>query len=98
MRLWLHVLESGNYHIGAIENSHISGRTTNSPITDFALKLMSSKAHEREDFVVNYKAETINGKTLKGSTFFIKDEEGNLKDYFVSTKTLVNTKTCLKKY
>lgn len=74
----LHVLEAGNYHIGAIENNHISGRTTNSPVTDFALKLMSTKAHERDDFVVNYKAETINGKKLKGSTFFIKDEDGNL--------------------
>lgn len=74
----LHVLDSGNFHIASIENSHVSGRSLNSPITGFALELIQSKKHLTQDYVLNYKAQTINGKSLKGSTFFIKGKNGRL--------------------
>lgn len=65
---------SDDSSIIAIENSHISGRTTNSPITDFALDVIKSKAYLREDYELNYKASTSN-RNVNGSTFFIKDGE-----------------------
>lgn len=74
----LHVLDTDNYHIAAIENNHISGRTINSPITGFALELIKSKKHLTEDYVVDYKSQTVNGKNLKGSTFFIRGKDGSL--------------------
>ena len=74
----LHVLDSGKFHIAAIENSHVSGRTIHSPITGFALELIQSKKHKVQDYVLNYKSQTINGKQLKGSTFFIKGKNGEL--------------------
>lgn len=74
----LHVLDAGNFHIAAIENSHVSGRNIHSPITGFALELIQSKKHKVQDYVLNYKSQTINGKQLKGSTFFIKGPQGEL--------------------
>ncbi|WEG74144.1 helix-turn-helix transcriptional regulator [Vagococcus intermedius] len=69
-----HVLETDNYHIAAIENNHVSGRTVNSPITGFALELIKSGTYIDKDFVTDYKTQTVNGTNLKGSTFFIKNE------------------------
>lgn len=74
----LHVLDADNFHIAEIENSHISGRSCQSPITGFALELIQSQQHLTKDFIVNYKAQTVNGKRLRGSTFFLKDEHGDL--------------------
>lgn len=74
----LHVLDSGNFHIATIENSHVSGRTIHSPLTGFALESIQAQKHINQDYVVNYKVQTISGKPLKGSTFFIKGENGEL--------------------
>lgn len=73
-----HVLETDNYHIAAIENNHISGRTVNSPITGFALELIKSGSYINKDFVTDYKTQTVDGTKLKGSTFFIKNEYQDL--------------------
>ncbi|MGX7031467.1 helix-turn-helix transcriptional regulator [Vagococcus zengguangii] len=74
----LHVLEKDNYHIAAIENNHISGRTLNSPVTGFALELIQSNHHLTQEFIVNYKSQTINGHELRGATFFIKGSNNQL--------------------
>ncbi|MGX6962683.1 helix-turn-helix transcriptional regulator [Vagococcus xieshaowenii] len=74
----LHILEKDNYHIAAIENSHISGRSLNSPVTEFALELIQDNRHLDKDYVVNYKAQTVNGQALRGATFFIKNEDKQL--------------------
>lgn len=67
-----HIISKKGSYIAAIENSHISGRTIDSPLTAFASKLLQEKAYLKQDFLCHYKAQTKENKLLNGSTFFIK--------------------------
>lgn len=67
-----HIISKKGSYIAAIENSHISGRTIDSPLTAFASKLLQEKAYLKKDFLCHYKAQTKENKLLNGSTFFIK--------------------------
>lgn len=70
-----HIISKKGSYIAAIENSHISGRTIDSPLTAFASKLLQEKAYLKKDFLFHYKAQTKENKLLNGSTFFIKKGE-----------------------
>lgn len=70
-----HIISKKGSYIAAIENSHISGRTIDSPLTAFASKLLQEKAYLKKDFLCHYKAQTKENKLLNGSTFFIKKGE-----------------------
>ncbi|EFR43628.1 helix-turn-helix transcriptional regulator [Streptococcus pseudoporcinus] len=75
----LHVIDENDIYIGEIVNNHISGRTTNSPLTAFALELINNKVYQRQDFVTNYKAiVSPQNKEVRGSTLFIKNASGQL--------------------
>lgn len=67
-----HIVSKEGSYIAAIVNNHISGRTLNSPLTDFGSKLIQEKAYLRQDFLCNYKALTKDNELVNGSTFFIK--------------------------
>lgn len=67
-----HIISKKGSYIAAIENSHISRRTIDSPLTAFASKLLQEKAYLKQDFLCHYKAQTKENKLLNGSTFFIK--------------------------
>lgn len=67
-----------SYYIAAIENPSVSGRTINSPITGFALKLITDGVYKEKDFVTNYKAVDKKHNTIQGSTFFIKNHQDTL--------------------
>ncbi len=69
-------LKSDSPAIVAIVNEHISGRRIGSPLTNAALQMLSSKAYETSDFLCNYKGITEDGRILRSSTMFIKDETG----------------------
>ncbi|MFV0480976.1 MAG: transcriptional regulator [Campylobacteraceae bacterium] len=69
-----HAIEDEGSSIVAIANSHISGRTLNSPLTAFASKLIQEKAYLDKDFLCDYKASVGKSKIINGSTFFIKDD------------------------
>lgn len=71
----LHVIEENNVRIEAIVNGQLSGRTTNSPLTKFALELIESKTYLEKDYVTSYKTVTNSGKILQGATFFIKSDD-----------------------
>ncbi|CNE58445.1 helix-turn-helix transcriptional regulator [Yersinia pseudotuberculosis] len=75
----LHDLRDLDKSIVAIKNNHITGRQIGGTITDFALKLIHEKSWEERDFIINYKGR-IPGKSenIRASTFFIKDEEGEI--------------------
>lgn len=75
----LHDLRDLDKSIIAIKNNHITDRQIGGTITDFALKLIHEKSWKDRDFIVNYKG-TIPGKSgnIRASTFFIKDEEGEI--------------------
>ena len=63
--------------IVAIANGHISGRRVGGPLTDASLQMLSSRAYESNDFLCNYRGIAGNGRVLRSSTLFIKNEEGN---------------------
>lgn len=74
----LHIIDSKDSYIAAIANNHISGRTVNSPLTGLALQLIKEKKYLKSDYLTNYKAKTKSGLEIQGSTFFIKDKNGEL--------------------
>lgn len=75
----LHVITSENdSYIGAIANGEVSGRTLNSGITDLGKKIIQDKEYLRRDYLLNYVGKTADGKEFSSSTYFIKDENGEL--------------------
>ena len=57
----------------AIANSHISGRKLGAPLTNMSLSILRDKSYERMDYHLHYYSINVNGKDLRSSTFFIKD-------------------------
>lgn len=68
----LHDITKPDNSVIAIANSHLSGRTIGSPLTDFAIAKLAEGSGQ--DYFVNYTGRTADGKTLKSSSFFIKHE------------------------
>lgn len=60
--------------IVAIANGHVTGRSIGSPQTEHSLSIIKSK-HEHKD-KINYQSKTVDGKILRSSSFFIRDENG----------------------
>lgn len=58
--------------IVAIENAHISGRKVGDGLTDLLLQFIKDETYRTNDFQANYTG-ICNGKTLRGSTYFIKE-------------------------
>ncbi|WDV44668.1 PAS domain-containing protein [Clostridiaceae bacterium M8S5] len=57
----------------AIVNGHVTGRDIGSPLTERGLKAVRNKEYETD--LIKYKTVTSDGRTLKSSTIFIKDEK-----------------------
>lgn len=74
----LHVREGNQFYIEEIINGHVSNRTEDSSITNLALKFYQEKIYLEENFITNYDVQTIVGKPIQGSTFFIKNENNEL--------------------
>ncbi|ADL08536.1 helix-turn-helix transcriptional regulator [Thermosediminibacter oceani] len=74
----LHDVSNVESSIVAIKNNHISGRQVGGPLTDLGLKLLKEKAYVEKDYLLNYPGKTKDGKVLRSSTFFIKDEDGDI--------------------
>ena len=75
----LHDLRKLDHSIIAIKNNHITGRTLNDTITDFALDIIHTEKHKEKNYICNYVGKTGNGKkNVRASTYFIKDEKQNL--------------------
>ncbi len=73
----LHEIKGDESRIVEILNSHISGRTKDSPLTDLALKVIKNREYEKNDYRINYTG-VSNGKKLISSTFFIKNSRDEL--------------------
>jgi len=72
---------SGPWHsIIAIENGHVTGRKIGDPITDFALASWKQGGFcvGKKDKLLNYKTKTKDGRILKSSSVFIKDEKNKI--------------------
>ncbi|EGF0301941.1 DNA-binding protein, partial [Campylobacter jejuni] len=70
-----HVLSKEGAYIAAIANSHVSGRTLESPLSAFASELIQNKKYLEKDFLCDYKALAGKSKLIRGSTFFIKNHD-----------------------
>ena len=68
----LHDMTDKNRSIIAIANNHISGREVGAPLTNVALKILMDKSYETQDYRLHYCGRSAEGKTLRSSTMFIK--------------------------
>lgn len=74
----LHDLSCKQPSIVAIANGAISGRSIGAPLTNVAMQLIAEKAYLTHDWKMNYRGLAANGKVLRCSTLFLKDERGAL--------------------
>lgn len=72
----LHDLRNYKSSIIAIENGHVTGRSIGSPMTESGLKAIQ-KGNTKEN-IINYTGKTMDGRVLKSSTMFIKDQIGEV--------------------
>lgn len=68
----LHDLTDKNRSIIAIANNHVSGREVGAPLTNVALQILMDKSYETQDYRLHYCGLSAEGKTLRSSTLFIK--------------------------
>lgn len=74
----LHDCSNVDESIIAIKNNHISGRKVGGPLTNLGLKLLKECNYKKEDFLLNYPSKSPDGKELRASTYFIKDDENKI--------------------
>ena len=74
----LHDLTDKDCSIVAIANNHISGREIGAPLTNVALQIIADRSYLTSDYRVHYRGVSADGKMLRSSTFFLKDEAGAL--------------------
>lgn len=68
----LHDFSKMQSSIVAIENGHVTGRSVGSPMTEVGLKAV--RKGNTKDNITNYTGKSLEGRVLKSSTMFIKDE------------------------
>jgi len=68
----LHDMTDKSRSIIAIANNHVSGRELGAPLTNVALSILRDKSYEHSDYRLHYYGVSINGKDLRSSTMFIK--------------------------
>jgi predicted transcriptional regulator YheO len=72
----LHDIRNPQSSIIAIANGHITGRTVGSPMSEYGLATLRKGQFDKP--IVNYSKRTKDGKLLKSTSLFIKDEAGKL--------------------
>lgn len=72
----LHDIRNPQSSIIAIANGHITGRTVGSPMTEYGLADLRRGQFDKPR--VNYSKKTKDGKLLKATSLFIKDEKGKV--------------------
>ena len=73
----LHDITAEPSRLIAIANGHISGRAIGSPTTNSALQTLAANPYKTNDFLYNYQISAKDGRILRASTMFIKDDDGN---------------------
>jgi len=71
----LHELSHPQDSVVAIAGN-VTGRKVGAPLTDLVLRLM--RAGQVGDDLINYPSRSADGKVLRSSTIFIRDEQGEL--------------------
>ncbi len=73
----LHDFTDQEHSIIAIANNQVSGRDIGAPLTSIERKLLEEKRYEGRDYILHYRGMADNGKMLRSSTLFIR-EDGEL--------------------
>lgn len=68
----LHEIKGSKKSIVAIYNGHITGRSIGSPMLDVGIEAI--RKGNDADNILNYKNKSSDGKALKSSTMFVRDE------------------------
>lgn len=73
----IHDFSNPQHSIVAIENGQVTGRKIGDPITDLALSIWKKNGYgsKKTDRIVNYKTKSKDGKILKSSTVFIRNDQ-----------------------
>lgn len=74
----LHDITNIDNSVVAIANGHVSGRTIGAPATNLVLKVLKDGKYNNKDYMTNYKGISSNGKVLKSSTYFVKDDNNEI--------------------
>lgn len=75
----LHDVRDKEHSLVAIRNGWLSGRSVGAPMSDFAARILRHGAQGDKDFITNYLGKAgSDGKFLKSSTYFIRDDEGSI--------------------
>ena len=72
----LHDIRNPQSSIVAIANGHVTGRKVGSPMSEYGLATLRRGQFDKP--IVNYKKKTKEGKLLKSTSLFVKDEKGKL--------------------
>jgi len=71
----LHDVSNLESSIVMIENGHVTGRKVGSPMTDLGLYFLKSDFFKDTKFIANYQTESKDGKKLKSTSIFIRDDK-----------------------
>jgi predicted transcriptional regulator YheO len=71
----LHDANNLENSIVVIENGHVTGRKVGSPMTDLGLYFLKSDLFKDTEFIANYQTESKDGKKLKSTSIFIRDNK-----------------------
>jgi predicted transcriptional regulator YheO len=74
----LHDVKNVEHSIVAIKNGAISNRKVGGSLTDLSLVILQEKSYLEQDYKINYLGKTKDGKILRSSTYFIKDDAGEV--------------------
>ncbi|SDK57283.1 helix-turn-helix transcriptional regulator [Natronincola ferrireducens] len=72
----LHELKNSQKSIVAIYNGHVTGRSMGSPMLDVGIQAI--RKGNDADNILNYRNKSSDGRVLKSSTMFIRDQEDQI--------------------
>ncbi len=70
----LHDFSKNPNSIVAIANGHVTGRAVGSPMTEASIKKVGTDDMSKDN--INYVSKSADGRVLKSSTMFVRDDEG----------------------
>ena len=74
----LHDVSGNKPFIVAMENAELTGRTMDAPMTEFGNYLLEDREKYEGDCILNYRSEAPDGRALRSSVAFIRDEAGRM--------------------
>ncbi|MFT8872066.1 MAG: PAS domain-containing protein [Sporolactobacillus sp.] len=74
----LHDVTDLEHSVIAITPTNLTGRAIGSPVTNLLLKTLKIGKNYHKDYLINYEGVAADGKKLRSSTLFIRDDDGEI--------------------